>query len=94
MTFLRPVQWYHSHAFSLWPDSTFKFFDADPDPGSGIPYGKFGSGIRDKHAGSATLPGPTVSRFMFFVKGATMKSGSYIGPILIINILDLVIFSF
>jgi hypothetical protein len=30
-----------------------KFFDADPDPGSAME--KFGSGIRDKHPGSATL---------------------------------------
>jgi hypothetical protein len=40
-----------------------KFIDADPDPGSGIFFTldprsgmeKFGSGIRDKHPGSATL---------------------------------------
>jgi hypothetical protein len=39
----------------------FKFFDADPDPGSGIfltldpGWKKFGSGIRDKRSGSTTL---------------------------------------
>ncbi len=38
-----------------------KFFDADADPGSGNLFypgsgmKKFGSGIRDKHPGSATL---------------------------------------
>ncbi len=30
-----------------------QFFDADPDPGSGME--KFGSGIRGKHPGSAAL---------------------------------------
>jgi hypothetical protein len=34
----------------LWV-KIFKFFDADPGPGME----KFGSGIRDKHPGSATL---------------------------------------
>jgi hypothetical protein len=41
----------------------FNSFDADPDPGSGMEkirirdpgWKKFGSGIRDKHPGSATL---------------------------------------
>jgi hypothetical protein len=35
-----------------------KFFDADPDPGSRNHFGpieKFGSGINNKHPGSATL---------------------------------------
>jgi hypothetical protein len=41
-----------------------KFFDADPDPGIFLTldpgWKKFGSGIRDKHSGYATLdPGPT-----------------------------------
>jgi hypothetical protein len=26
MTFSRPIQWYHSHADSIWPDGTFKGF--------------------------------------------------------------------
>ncbi len=25
MSFSRPIQWYHSHADPIWPDSTFKF---------------------------------------------------------------------
>jgi hypothetical protein len=43
------------------PLKILKFFDGDPDPGSGIfltldpGWKKFGSGIRDKHPGSATL---------------------------------------
>ncbi len=24
MSFLRPIQWYHSHADPIWPDGTFK----------------------------------------------------------------------
>ena len=24
MSFSRPIQWYHSHADQIWPDSTFK----------------------------------------------------------------------
>jgi hypothetical protein len=24
MNFSRPIQWYHSHADPIWPDSTFK----------------------------------------------------------------------
>ena len=24
MCFLRPIQWYHSHADPIWPDGTFK----------------------------------------------------------------------
>jgi hypothetical protein len=36
-----------------------KLFDADPDPGIFLPldpgWKKFGSGIREKHPGSATL---------------------------------------
>ncbi len=24
MSFSRPIQWYHSHADSIWPDGTFK----------------------------------------------------------------------
>ena len=41
---------------SIFGLKIFKFFDADPDPESGIE--KFGSGIRDKHPGSATLYKP------------------------------------
>jgi hypothetical protein len=25
--FLRPIQWYHSHADLIWPDGTFKLCD-------------------------------------------------------------------
>jgi hypothetical protein len=58
-----PDHFHESLKKSFFGLKTLKFFDADRDPGSGME--KFGSGIRDKHAGSATLPAPTVSHFMF-----------------------------
>jgi hypothetical protein len=43
MSFLKPIQWYHSPADPIWPNGTFKdqelririnlfLFDSDPDP--------------------------------------------------------------
>jgi hypothetical protein len=26
MSFLRAIQWFHSHADPIWPDGTFKYF--------------------------------------------------------------------
>jgi hypothetical protein len=28
MSFLRPIQWYHSHVDPIWPDGTFKNLDS------------------------------------------------------------------
>ncbi len=47
-----------NHFFAFFGVKIFKFFDEDP--GSGIRdlgWRQFGSGIRDKHPGSATLSG-------------------------------------
>jgi hypothetical protein len=29
MSFLRPMQWFHSHADPIWPDGTFKSMKVD-----------------------------------------------------------------
>ncbi len=39
MSFLRPIQWYHSQADQIWPDGTFKLFLARESLADDIPAG-------------------------------------------------------